>query len=64
MQESLSKTQNAQRNKELVLVIQTGLIDLDNEIEDMSEDEKKIEKPYEIVDAVAEILEFNRQNQE
>ena len=30
----------------------------------MSGDEKRIEKPYEIVDAVAEILEFNRQNQE
>ena len=30
----------------------------------MSEDERKIEKPYEIVDAIAEILELNRQNQE
>ena len=30
----------------------------------MSDDEKKIEKPYEIAHAVAEILEFNRQNQE
>ena len=47
MQETLSKTQNAQRNKELVGVILTELINLDEEIENMSEDEKKIEKPYE-----------------
>ena len=30
----------------------------------MSEDEIKIEKPYEIVDIVEKILEFNKQNQE
>ena len=30
----------------------------------MSEDEIKIEKPYEIVDIVQKILEFNRQNQQ
>ena len=30
----------------------------------MSEKEKEIEKLYEIVDAVEEILEFNKQNQE
>ena len=40
------------------------MINLDEEIENMSEDERKIEKPYEIVDAIAEILELNRQNQE
>ena len=30
----------------------------------MSEDEIKIEKPYEIVDIVEKILEFNKQNQQ
>ena len=30
----------------------------------MSEDEVKIEKPYEIVDVVEDILEFNEQKQE
>ena len=30
----------------------------------MSEEEKEIEKPYEIVNVVEEILEFNKQKQE
>ena len=30
----------------------------------MSEDEKEIEKPGEIIDIVKEILEFNKQNQQ
>ena len=30
----------------------------------MAEDEIKIEKPYEIVDIVEKILQFNKQNQE
>ena len=52
------------KNNELVSMIKSGLSDLKNEIERMSEDETKIEKPYEIVDIVKKILEFNRQNQE
>ena len=48
----------------LVSVIKSGLNDLKNEIKKMSEDEIKIEKPYEIVDIVEEILEFNKQNQQ
>ena len=64
MQKSLSKTQNAQENKKLVQVIKSGLmIDLVKRIKKMSEDEIEIEKPYKIVDAVAEMFEFNRQNQ-
>ena len=45
-------------------MIKSGLSDLKNEIEIMSEDEIKIEKPYEMVDIVEKIYEFNRQNQE
>ena len=45
-------------------IIKSGLSDLKNKIERMSEDEIEIEKPYEIVDIVENILEFNRQNQE
>ena len=52
------------KNNELVSMIKSGLSDLKNEIERMSEDETKIEKPYEIVDIVEKILEFNRKNQE
>ena len=52
------------KNNELVNIIKSGLSDLKNEIERMSEDEIKIEKPYEIVDIVEKILEFNRENEE
>ena len=52
------------KNNELVRMIKSRLNDLKNEIERMSEDEIKIEKPYEIVNIVENILEFNRQNQE
>ena len=52
------------KNNELVNIIKSGLGDLKNEIERMSEGDIKIEKPYEIVDIVERILEFNRQSQE
>ena len=45
-------------------IIKSGLGDLKNETERISEDEIKYEKPYEIMDIVEKILEFNRQNQE
>ena len=64
MQKSLSKTQNTQENKKLVQVSKSGLVDLNKEIKSMSKNEIKTEKPYKIVDAVAEILQFNEQNQE
>ena len=54
MQKSLSKTQNTQKNKELKKVIISGLLDLDKRIKNMSDDENKIEKPNEIVDAVVD----------
>ena len=44
--------------------IKNALIDLENAIEKISKDEVKNEKPYEIVDIVEKILEFNEQNQE
>ena len=44
-------------------MIKSGLSDLKDEIEKMSEDEIEIEKPYKIVDIVKKILQFNRQNQ-
>ena len=47
----------------MVNVIKSGLIDLKNKIKEMSEDEKKIEKPDKILKIVEEILEFNKQNQ-
>ena len=57
-------TNNRRKINQLVNIIKSRLNDLKSEIERMSEDEIKIEKPYEIVDIVEKILEFNRQNQE
>ena len=44
-------------------MINSGLRDLKEEIEAMSEQEKEIRNPYEIVDIFQTILEFNRQQQ-
>ena len=44
-------------------MVKSGLIDLKKEIEDMSEQEKEIEGPDEIINIVKKILEFNRQQQ-
>ena len=57
------KTRNTQENEKLLQAIQKGLIDLIKEIKKMSQDEIDIEKPNEIIDAVVEILDFNRENQ-
>ena len=45
-------------------MIKSGLSDLKNKIEKMSEDQIRIGRPYEILDIVKKILEFNKQNQE
>ena len=42
-------------------MINSGLRDLQEEIEDMSEQEKETENPNETVNIVEKILEFNRQ---
>ena len=60
MQEQFHETKNAQENKKLVQVIQSGLIDIEKETISLSKDEK----PYEVLDTVAKILDFNNQNQE
>ena len=57
------KTRNTQENEKLLQAIQKGLIDLIKEIKKISKDEIDIEKPNEIIDAVVEILDFNRENQ-
>ena len=44
-------------------MINSGLKDLKEEITNMSEEEKKPEKPNEIVNIVEDILEFNRNQQ-
>ena len=59
----LYQTNNKKKNKELVNVIKSRLSDLENEIEKMSEDEKKFEKPDEILDVVKKTVEFNEKIQ-
>ena len=45
-------------------LIKSRLVDLKNEIKEMSEDEKEIEKPDEIINLVEKILDLNNRNQE
>ena len=62
--EKLKKLKNnPEKNKIRVNLINSGLRDLKEEIEDMSEEEKETKNPNEIVDIVEKILEFNRQQQ-
>ena len=49
---------NLEKNRIQLNLIKSGLRDLQEEFEDMSEQEKKIENPNEIVDIVENILEF------
>ena len=52
---------NPEKNKIKVNLINSGLRDLKEEIEDMSEEEKETKNPNGIIDIVENILEFNRQ---
>ena len=61
---NLNSTKNTERNKIQVHLIKSALIDLKHSLKHMSENEKEIEKPDEIVDTVEKILDFNNQNQE
>ena len=59
----LYDTKNKDKNNELVNVIKCWLCYLKKEITNMSEEEKKIEKPDRILKIVREILDFNKKNQ-
>ena len=60
--EKLKKSKNnAKKNKIQTNLINSGLRDLKEEIEDMTEQEKETENPNEIVNIAEKILEFNRQ---
>ena len=58
------RTNDKYKINDLVNVIKSGLSDLKNEIENIDQKEKEIEKPYEMIEIVAESLAFNRQNQQ
>ena len=55
------QTNDKEKNNELVSMINSGLKDLKEEIEKMSNEEKEIEDPESIVEIVKGILKFNKQ---
>ena len=63
MLKALYTINDKDKNKKLVDLINSGLGDFKEEIEDMSKKEKESEKPYKTVDIVEEIFEFNEQKQ-
>ena len=63
MLKAVNTTNNKKKSNESASEIKSGLSNLKNEIEKMSKDEIKIEKPQEIVHTAEKILEFNEQNQ-
>ena len=64
MLNELFRTKDKRNSKQLVDLIKSGLRDLKDEIEEMSENEIGTEEPDKMVDIVEKILEFNRQKQE
>ena len=56
MLKKLYTTNDKKKNNDLVNIIKSRLVDLKIEIEDMSNEEKEIENPNEIVDIVEKIL--------
>ena len=54
---------NRDKNNSIVNVIKSGLVDLENKIEEMSEDKIENERLYDIVNAVKDILYVNNQSQ-
>ena len=64
MYKVLYETNNKEKNSKLVNIFNSGLKDLEEEIKEMPEEEREIEKPYNIVKVVKKILEINKINQE
>ena len=65
MYKVLYETNNdKEKNSKLVKIFNSGLEDLEKEIKNMSEEEIKIEKPYNIVKVVKKIFEINKTNQQ
>ena len=62
MQKKLSKTQNAQKNKDFVQEIKDRATDFDDETTKMSKNEN--EKANEILDTDSQIIAFNKSNQQ
>ena len=57
--EKTKEIKDAEKNKVHVSLVRSELKDLKKKIKEMSDDEKKIQKPNEIVDIVEKILQLN-----
>ena len=64
MQKEQYKTKNTDKNKDLVNLIKSGLADLENRIEEMSENKIENERLYDIVNTVGDIFSANYWKQE
>ena len=64
MLKDLYQINDREKNNKLVSVINSGLKDLKEEIEEMSKEKREIEKPDKILKIVEEILKFNKQIQQ
>ena len=64
MLKKLYKTDDKEKNKLLVSVINSGLKDLKEEINKMCKEERINKKSDKIVNIVKKVLKFNKQNQE
>ena len=62
MLKSLDNTKSAYISGVKLTLIKRGLIDLKNEIKQVSEDEKRDRRPDATVNLVKNILDFNDQN--
>ena len=63
MFKAIYTTNDRKKNDDLVDIINSRVNNFKNEIENMFEEEKEIEKPNEIVDIVEKIIEFNNRTQ-
>ena len=59
MLKSIGTTKNTKKNNKLVNLIQSGLSDLRDEVDNIFEDEIRIEKLDKIVDTAEQILDFD-----
>ena len=64
MYKVLYGTSDKEKNSKLVNIFNSGLKDLEEEIKEMSEEEREIEKPYNIVKVVKKIIEIDKINQQ
>ena len=64
MLEDVNNTKNMNKNEDLVNAIKSGLVNFKNEIAEMSEDEKEIKRPDELLNIAEKFLDYNNESQE